>query len=321
MGEKTDFYEILGVARDADHKTIQKAYRGLARQSHPDLNPGDKGAEERFKSISKAWAILSDTAKRKDYDEFGEVSLESGFDADEARRVREEFGARFGYGGQSAGRTTGDDFHFGSIDDLLGRMFSREDGGRPERRFQGADLEASLEIDFLEAVEGGEKRLSLGRPNADGSISNEVVTIRIPPGVDSKGRLRVPGKGAPGIGGGPPGDLWVSLRVHPHPVFERDGRNLTLKLPISVREATLGATVDVPTLDGRAKLTIPAGTDSGTRLRLRTKGVPATRGRSPGDLIVRVEIEVPKKLDDAGKAAVEALGQLEDPEIRKGLFA
>ncbi|MGH0031214.1 MAG: DnaJ C-terminal domain-containing protein [Myxococcota bacterium] len=321
MSEKRDLYEILGVPRDAELDVIRKAYRKLARQNHPDLNPGDAAAEERFKEISRAWEVLEDPEKRRNYDEFGEVSLESGFDPEEARKMREAFGARFGFEGRPETGPAGAEFQFGDLDDLLGRFFEGRRGPSQGIRLRGADLEASLELDFMEAVRGGEKRLSLARPDASGRPVPESVTVRIPPGVNEGGRLRLPGKGAPGVGGGPPGDLHVSLRVRPHPVFRRDGRNLLLDLPLTVREATLGARVEVPTLDGRATLTIPPGTDSGTRLRMRGKGVPAAGGGAPGDLLVRVEIRVPRDPDAETRAALEGLARFEDPEIRKGLFS
>lgn len=319
-----NLYEILGVAKDADRDTIRKAYRKLARQNHPDLNPGDRAAEERFKQISRAWEVLEDDERRRNYDEFGEVSLEAGFDADKARQAREAFGARFGFEGGPGGAYAGsaEDFDFGGIDDLLGNLFGRGAEGRGIR-LRGADLEAQLELDFLEAVRGTEKRLTLGRPTPDGGSSSETVTVRIPPGVDTGGRLRVPGKGAPGVGGGPPGDLHVKLRVRPHPVFRRDGRDLTLDLPVTVSEAVLGAQIEVPTLDGRATLKVPPGTQSGTRLRMRGKGVPSPgrpSGGAGGDLFVRIQIRVPTEVDEAGAAALETLGRFDDPDIRKGLF-
>lgn len=319
MASQENLYDILGVAREADRDTIRKAYRKLARQCHPDLNPDDKAAEERFKDISRAWDVLGDEEKRRDYDEFGEVSLEAGFDADEAREAREAFGARFGSGAQPGGPHS-QEFHFGDLDDLLGGLFGGGAGGR-EVRLRGADLEARLELDFLEAVRGGEKRLTVTRPQPDGTAATETLTVRIPPGVDTGGKLRLAGKGAPGIGGGPPGDLHVRLRVQPHRVFQRDGDDLTLELPISVREAILGTRVDVPTLDGRATLTIPPGTQSGTRLRMRGKGIARPGADAPGDLLARVQIRVPRELDDEAKEALETLRRFEDPEIRKGLFS
>jgi len=321
MAEKKDLYQTLGVARDADRDTIRKAYRKLARQNHPDLNPGDPAAEERFKEISKAWEVLEDDERRRAYDEFGEISLEAGFDPEKAREAREAFGQRFGYAGRpgGAGRGFEQQFEFGDLDDMLGGLFGRSAEGRGIR-LRGQDVEAQLELAFEEAVRGGERRLTLSRPTADGHLAPENVTVRIPPGVDTGGRLRIPGKGAPGVGGGPPGDLFVKLRVRPHPVFRRDGKDLELDLPISVREAVRGARVDVPTLEGRVSLTIPPGTDSGKRLRLRGKGVPDAGGGAGGDLYVRIQIKVPQGLDDAARSALDALEPFEDPGIRKELF-
>jgi DnaJ-class molecular chaperone len=317
--EKRDLYEILGVSRDADRDAIRKAYRKLARQNHPDLNPGDPAAEERFKQISRAWEVLQDDDKRRAYDEFGEISLESGFDPEKARQAREAFGQRFGFEGGPQRGGFSQEFEFGDLDDILGGMFGRSAEGRGIR-MRGQDVEAALELDFDEAVRGGERRLTLTRPTADGGMAPENVTVRIPPGVDTGGRLRIPGKGAPGIGGGPPGDLFVKLRVRPHRVFRRDGKDLELDLPISVREAIQGAKVEVPTLDGRVTLTIPPGTDSGKRLRLRGKGVPDAGGGQAGDLLVRVEIRVPRGLDDDARSALDVLEKFEDPNLRKELF-
>jgi curved DNA-binding protein len=265
--------------------------------------------------------VLEDSARRRNYDEFGAVSLESGFDAEKARHAREAFGSRFGFRGRPGAESSGEEFEFGDIDDLMGRFFAG--GGRGGRgiRLRGADLEAALELDFAEAVRGGERRLTVTRPSADGGAITETITVRIPAGVDTGGRLRIPGKGGPGVGGGPPGDLQVVLRVRPHRVFSREGRNLTFDLPITVGEAIRGAKVEVPTLEGRATLTIPPGTDSGTRLRLRGKGVPDPRGGPPGDLLARIQIRVPRNPDDAAVQALDALERFEDREIRKELFA
>ncbi|NNL85565.1 MAG: J domain-containing protein [Myxococcales bacterium] len=319
MAEAKNLYETLGVARDADRDAIRKAYRKLARQNHPDLNPGDKAAEQRFKEISKAWEVLEDAEKRRNYDEFGEISLEVGFDPEKARQAREAFGARFGFGSSGDPASHAQEFHFGDIDDLLGGFFgNRAEGGG--LRLRGQDLEAALELEFLEAVRGGERRLTIARPTPNGPES-ETLTVKIPPGVSTGERLRLAGKGAPGIGGGPPGDLHVRLRVRPHRFFRREGKDLELDLPVSVREAILGGRVEVPTLDGRATLTIPPGTQSGTRLRMRGKGVPSRRGGGAGDLLARVQIRVPREIDDEAKAALDTLGRFEDPDLRKGLFS
>ncbi len=300
---RKDLYAVLGVTRDADAETIRTAYRKLARQHHPDVNPGDAHAEERFKQVSEAYSVLSDAEKRRNYDEFGDIALESGFDAEAARRARERFGARFGRGPGAS--FASEEFEFGDLDDLLGRAFAgRGRGAAPPFPLRGADLEAALELDFLEAVRGGERQLVLPRPGA----GSETVTVRIPAGVGEGGRIRIPGKGAPGRGGGPPGDLWATIHVRPHPVFRREGRDVSLDLPITVAEAVRGAKVEIPTLTGRATVTIPPGTDGGRRLRLTGKGVPDPSGGAPGDLYVVVRIRVPKGLDEA---ALRSLGELE----------
>lgn len=321
---RQDLYEVLGVARDADPGAIKQAYRKLARRYHPDVNPGDVGAEERFKAISQAYAVLSDEEKRRNYDEFGDVSLEGGFDPEAARRAREAFGARFGGGGGGGGEggfgAGAEGFAFGDLDDLLGNLFSRHggSGAGPAFSMPGPDLRAELELDFLEAARGSEKRLTLTRPTADGGARTETVTVRIPPGVDDGGRIRIAGKGGEGRGGGPAGDLWAHIRVRPHPVFRRRGLDLDLDVPITVREAILGAKVEVPTLDGRVTLTVPAGTDGGTRLRLRGKGV-ARPGGARGDLYAHVRIRVPRNLDDEARAALDALAPFEPDDLREDL--
>ncbi len=316
MADKDDLYEILGSSKDADLGTLKKAYRRLARQNHPDLNPGDAAAEERFKKISLAWEVLGDADRRRDYDEFGEVSLESGFDADQARKAREAFGARFGTSGDAA---SGRDFEFGNVDDLLGQMFGRGADGRGFQR-RGADLETRLDLAFEEAVLGGAKRLTLSRSAPGGGATPENLTVQIPAGTEDGARLRLAGKGGEGVGGGPAGNLYVTLRVRPHRTFRRDGRDLEFTLPISVREAIEGAKVEVPTLDGRVTLTVPPGTDGGTRLRLRGKGVASAGGAQPGDLYARIQIRVPRGLDEAATASLAALEAFEDPAIRKELF-
>jgi DnaJ-class molecular chaperone len=327
-GGKRDLYEILGVPRDADAKAIKKAYRKLARQYHPDVNPGDEAAEERFKGISEAYAVLSDPEKRRNYDEFGEVSLEGGFDADAARRAREAFGARFGTGGRPGGFPGfgGDSFggesfsfDFGNLEDLLGRHFGGHGRGRG-RSMRGDDTQASIELDFLEAARGGEKRLTITRPNPSGAPITETVTVRIPPGVADGGRIRLPQKGSPGLAGGPAGDLWATIRVRPHPVFRREGRNLHLEVPISIREAIRGAKIEIPTLEGRATLTVPPGTDSGRKLRLRGKGIADPGGGPPGDLYVTVQIRVPRDLSEEAKEKVDELAGFDPPDLRKELF-
>ena len=315
---KKDLYAALGVERGADAESIRKAYRQLARRYHPDVNPGDAEAEERFKTISEAYSVLSDAERRKLYDEFGEISLQSGFDPEAARRAREAFGARFGGAGEGGfGFPGGESFAYGNLDDLLGQLFERRGwSGGPTRR-RGADLEAELELDLLDAARGGEQRLAIGRPTADGGVRRESVTVRIPPGVADGGQIRLRGKGGEGLGGGPPGDLVARIRIRPHPLFRREGRDLYVDLPVTVREAILGARVEVPTLSGTAVVSVPAGTDSGTRLRLRGKGFPNPSGGSAGDLYAVVQIRVPRRLDEEASKRVRAMPELDPPDLQR----
>ncbi len=305
-------YEVLGVSREASAQDIKQAYRKLARETHPDLNPGDAVAEARFKAISVANDMLSDEKKRAEYDEFGEISTEAGFDADRARAERDHFSSRFGSPNRA---DSGEGFAFGGLEDLF-RQFQGQ-SGRSAMRMRGADLESSMTLDFMEAVQGTEKRLSITRPRADGDSMTESVTVRFPPGVIDGGRLRVPGKGGLGLGGGPAGDLWIVARVEPHPLFRREGRNLEFDLPITLVEAVRGAKVEIPTLDGEATLTIPPGTNSHTRLRLRGQGVPGAKGGKPGDLLVRIQIQVPKEVSDE---VLEVLEECSQDDPRKDLF-
>jgi len=320
MAARRNLYEVLGVPKDADRETIRKAYRKLAREYHPDVNPDDAAAEGRFKEISEAWSVLSDDEKRRNYDEFGDVSLESGFDADKARQAREAFGQRFGGGAgpdpfAQGFRRGGGEFEFGDLDDLLGRAFGGGARGGA-RAMRGPDLETELELDFLDAARGGEHRITLPLPDG----GSETVTVRIPAGVADGGRIRLAGKGAPGRGGGARGDLFATIRVRPHPVFRREGRDLILDVPVTVSEAVEGAQVEVPTLSGRATVTIPPGTDGGRKLRLRGKGIPDPSGKAPGDLYVVVRLRVPRDLDDAGREALETLRRYEPADPREELF-
>jgi DnaJ-class molecular chaperone len=317
-----DLYAILGVARDVDADALRASYRKLARKYHPDVNPGDKSAEEQFKEISRAYDVLSDPEKRRNYDEFGEVSLEAGFDAKRAREAKERFEARFGRGGGAGFEPPGgESFHFDDLDDLLGRFYGGR-GGERSFRMRGADATAGLELDFLDALRGGTHSLTLQREGPDGQLRSENLTVRIRPGVRDGGRIRIPGRGGAGIGGGPAGDLWVRLHVRPHPVFSREGDDLHMRVPISVREAVLGAKIEVPLPEGRATVSVPAGTDSGRKLRLRGKGAPDPESGTPGDLYVTVEIRVPRGLDEAERKRLDELlaSHDEGEALRKGLF-
>jgi DnaJ-class molecular chaperone len=277
--EERDLYADLGVARGASTDEIRKAYRKLARKHHPDVNPNDAKAEERFKEISFAYDVLSDEEKRKRYDEFGAASLAPGFDADHARDYR-----RWADGARRS--PSSEEFSADvDIEDLLSGFFGGERG--PGRARQGADLEAEIEVDFLDAVKGNE--ISIDR---EGSR----LRVRIPPGSDTGTRVRLVRQGRPGLRGGPPGDLYLRLRVRPHPFFVRAGDDLELDLPVTIPEAVLGAKVEVPTLDGSVTMTVPPRSKNGRMLRVRGKGVPRRSGGS-GDLRVRLVVQLPESED------------------------
>jgi DnaJ-class molecular chaperone len=323
--KRSDPYQVLGVTKEVDADAVRRAYRKLARQFHPDVNPGDEAAEARFKEISEAYSVLSDEDKRRNYDEFGEISREGSFDAEAARRAREAFGAEFGTDGGAAGAFgggfEGQTFEFGDLDDLLGRVF--RGGGGARRRpvsLRGEDVHANVELDFLEAARGGEHRFNIALAGRSGP-QTETVAVRIPAGVGTGGRIRIAGKGAPGIGGGPPGDLWARIQIRPHPFFRREGRALFVDVPITVGEAVRGARIEVPTLDGRATVTVPAGTDGGQKLRLRGKGIPNPAGGPAGDQYVVVQIKVPRNLDEPALEMLDALSEFDPPELRAELLS
>jgi DnaJ-class molecular chaperone len=303
-----DPYAQLGVKRNADADAIKKAYRALAQKYHPDRNESDPAAEERFKEISAANAVLSDEKRRKDYDDFGEVALDPNFDGDKARQAGHGFGGGGGFRQQAGGAGYQDMGGFGSLfEDLF-----RGGGQAQPRQQRGADLETEIVLDFVDAVRGCERRITL-----DGGGTSQNLTVRIPPGVDEGAKIRLAGKGRPGHAGGPPGDLFARVKIRPHAFFKRNDKNLSLEVPISFLEALKGATIEVPTITGKVNLRIPPGTDSGARLRLRGKGVPGRAGAQDGDLHVSIQIRVPKDLDDDAIESVEkALKEVveEDPK-------
>jgi molecular chaperone DnaJ len=369
-----DFYKVLGVSDTATAKDITKAYRKLARENHPDANPGNTAAENRFKEASAAYDVVGDEAKRKEYDEVRKMGPMG------------PFGGGFTSPGGAGGGPGGFNFNVGAdgLGDLLGGMFNRGGRGRgasaaggPQR---GEDLEASLTLEFVDAIQGITTTLYLtsdaqcstcngsgakpgthpktcsqcgGRGVVDdnqgffsfsspcrncqgrGVIIEQPcptcrgtgvekrareVKVRLPAGVADGQRIRLKGRGGPGRNGGPAGDLLVECHVVPHAVFGRDGNNLTVRVPVTFAEAALGADVDVPTLTGqRVTLRIKHGTQSGTRHRVKGKGIETPK--HTGDLIVTVEVEVPKSLDAEQRAAVEALAAATTSSPRAHLFA
>ncbi|MDH3686453.1 MAG: DnaJ domain-containing protein, partial [Myxococcales bacterium] len=271
-----DLYRDLEVSRDIEQDDLRTAYRKLARRFHPDVNAGDDAAEERFKQISYAYDVLSDPEKRKLYDEFGMAGLADGFDPD---RARGGFGwnpdARHGPGFE---RFSVD----GDLEDLFSGFFGGQRRNAPRR---GSDVESPLDVTFLDAVRGAEVRLQLP--------GDELLRVRIPPGARDGTRVRVAGKGGPGTGSAPRGDLYLRLKVGSHPIFSRDGDDLRMDLPVTVPEAVLGARIEVPTPGGAATMTIPARSKNGQTLRLRGKGA-SRRGGGHGDLYVRLSVELPE---------------------------
>jgi len=389
VGTQKDYYGLLGVDRGAKPEAIRKAYRHLARKFHPDVNPGNKAAEEKFKQISEAYEILSDEKKRQIYDQYGFYSdhLPPGGYAAGAQpgpsAGPEAAGPGFDFSGfdfsgfgqenheADEGRGFGSSFR-----DLFSQMFSRSGGRDAEPRQgpeRGSDIEHHMHLGFWDAIRGTQVRITVARqeacPRCHGTGSTggpavqctacggtgkverqmgsmrfsgpcpdcqgtgrrqqrcpqcggsgavrkpETFEVRIPAGADNGSRVRVPGKGNAGLDGGPPGDLYIVTEVEPHPVFERKGDNIYVKLPVTFTEAALGAKVEVPTLDGPSTIKIPPGTQSGQKLRLRGKGAPSLRGEARGDEFVEVQVVVPRVADERSKELLRELARLntEDP--------
>jgi molecular chaperone DnaJ len=389
---KKDYYETLSIPRAADPDEIRKAYRKLARKYHPDLNPGDKAAEERFKRVQEAYDILSDENKKKIYDQYGFYSDNippngggsrqdapggpnfEGFDF--AEYLRQQQPRQPGGGGatyEDAERSGS-----GSFRDIFGQFF----GGRgkqapqPER---GADLEYGLNVDFWQSIRGTQVRLNISRqetcetchgsgaagnnvavcPECDGTgtvtqmagamkfnltcnrcggsgrLKNacptcrgegrlsrpDTVEVRIPQGVASGSRLRVAGKGNAGTAGGPAGDLYITIRVEEHPFFKRDGDNINIQVPLTVSEAGLGAKIEVPTIDGRALLKIPQGTQNGQKFRLREKGVFNGKKSTRGDEIVEVFLQAPDVGDERTRELLRELAQVQTEDVRSDIWS
>ena len=300
-----DYYKVLGVAKAADAKTIKSAYRTLAKELHPDRNPDDKAAEERFKDVSQAYNVLSDKKRRDLYDRFGEPGLREGFDPS----PYDGFGQRHGGDGVNfndffSQRGGGQGFDF-NLEDLLGGR-----SGRAPRK--GRDLESEIRVGFVEAVHGCEKELSL---RIEGVL--KTFKARIPAGIGEGDRVRLRGKGGAGRAGDAPGDLLLTVRVDEHTWFGREGANLLLHLPITPAEAHRGAKVKVPTPSGNVQLKIPEGAQGGQRMRLKGKGIERKNKR--GDLIVELQIRIPTGDSEELKAALDTIEGAFDDEVRKDL--
>jgi curved DNA-binding protein len=319
-----DYYDVLGLSRDAGPDEIQQAYRQLARKNHPDVNK-DPGAEERFKEINEAYSALSDPNTRKKYDRFGEDFRHVPDDWEE--RVGAGVGGRGRAGGDRRGPWTTGESDFGGfggggfggaggayggvdIEDLLGGMF----GGRGRGRagpVAGADQEAELPLTVEEAYRGGRREITLNGPDGP-----RTYTVNIPPGVTDGKRIRLAGEGGRGMGDGPPGDLYLVVRLLPHPLFRVRGKDILVDLRLAPWEAALGATVPVATPGGESKVTVPAGTSTGRRLRLRGEGMPARSGQ-PGDVIAEVKIMVPPRLTDRERELFSQLAEVSSFDPRR----
>jgi len=344
MAKEKDLYAILGLAKGASADEIRKAYRKLARKYHPDHNPGDKQAEDRFKDLSLANDVLSDEKKRALYDEFGMPGLQPGFDPGQAREYQRwansgqgfsfarggEAGEPFDFGFETprGGRrraTRGDERGFA---DILNEMF----GGaaeQPQHR-GGQDIEYPIEVDLLDALRGTTTAVTIRRPtpcptckgtgrvgkractNCGGSgvvETREKLNVKIPAGVAEGSRVRVSGKGGAGQDGGKAGDLYFVVHVRPHPRIEREGKDLIMDVPVTVGETLRGATITVPTLRGNVNLKVAPGSQSGQRLRLRGRGAPDPKGGEAGDLYVRLVVYVPQ--DIKTESLADALDAIE----------
>jgi DnaJ-class molecular chaperone len=341
MAVKTkDYYEVLGVSRTASADEIKTAYRKLARKFHPDLNPGDKNAEERFKELQEAYDTLSDPENRKLFDKYGE----------NWRAVKAGGGAPPpGWeGAQAAGRSQEGGFDFSGFDfgnaggragfDIFEEMFGRAGGARGRRRERGEDVEAELEVTLEEAHRGGRRTLQMqvaeSCPTCKGTgtvqdktcetcrgagqvLKPKTIEVNIPAGVRDGSTVRLAGQGGAGMNGTQPGDLYLHIRLRPHPVFTVRGDDVEIELPIAPWEAVLGTKVDVATIDGKVELTVPAGAQSGQRLRLRGQGLNKRKG-GRGDEYVRLKIVVPKQINDEERRLYEELRKVSHFNPRQG---
>jgi DnaJ-class molecular chaperone len=320
-----DLYTTLGIEKTADAAEVKRAYRKLTQQFHPDKNPGDKKAEDRFKEVSSAYEVLSDPDKRKNYDEFGDISLTQGFDADRARAYSQATrgGGRRRGGAPGGGGMPFDESFFSNVgdargtqfDDLLSQLFGGgrvvdpfAAGGRGRRPVsqRGHDIEGEITIDFADMLRGSVVPLRI-ESQAGGA---RTLDVKVPAGIADGGKLRLRGQGG---GGDPPGDILLTVKVAPHPRLKRDGANLQLILPVTALEAYRGGPIDVPTPGGKAiTLKLKPGSQNGQTLRLKGKGI-APAGQEPGDLLVTLDVRLPAAGDDRLLAELERLQSAEDP--------
>ncbi len=371
MSAKRDYYEVLGIEKNTSEADIKKAYRKLAKQYHPDMNPGDKASEAKFKEVSEAYEVLSDPQKKANYDQFGHAANDPN-----------------GFGGFQGGFN---DFDLGGIGDIFETFFGgggSQRSGRNRRGPQkGSDLKYSMEISFDEAAFGVEREINISRmencPTCDGTGAkpgtspstckhcggtgqlqfkqntpfgqfvnvktcdvchgegkiitdpctscggkakikkNVKIKINVPAGIDDGQTISLRNEGEPGIKGGPSGDLYIQIRIRQHKLFQRQANDVYCDIPITFVQAALGSELEVPTLDGKVKYTIPEGTQTGSVFRLKGKGIPYLRGNGRGDQYVKVVVEVPKKLNEKQRTLLKEFSELSGDEVheqRKGFF-
>ena len=370
MADKRDYYEVLGVDKSASDADIKKAYRKLAKQYHPDVNPGDTAAEAKFKEASEAYEILSDPQKKAKYDQFGHAGFDpSGFG---------NYGGGFG------------DIDFGGFGDIFETIFGGTGTGRGRSKRgpqKGADLKYTMELSFEEAAFGIERQININKTqlcstcggsgskpgtspvtckhcNGTGQIqykqstpfgqfvnmktcdvchgegkiitdpcsscagkgrvrNSTKINVNVPAGIDDGQTISLRGEGEPGVKGGPAGDLYIEIRVKQHPLFQRQGNNVICDIPVTFVQAALGAELEVPTIDGKVKYTMPEGTQTGSVFRLKGKGIPFLRGNGRGDHYVKVTVEVPKKLNEKQKEILREFAELSGDDVheqRKSFF-
>lgn len=297
---KRDYYSVLGVSKGASEKDIKKAYKRLAMKYHPDKNPGDTAAEASFKEVKEAYEVLTDTSKRRQYDQFGHAAFEGG-----------GFGGHGGHGGGGFDDIFGDAFRqrgggfggggfggggFGGFEDI----FSQARGGRGRPRAEkGQDQEYTLTVDFVDAIQGAEKVVELPING-----ENKKINVKVPAGIKDGEKIRFSGKGRPGINGGPAGDLLLTIATRSHAFLERDGNDLICLTKVSMVTAALGGEAEVNVLDSRFKLKIPAGTQSGRKFKMTGRGVTSRKGET-GDLLVKIQVETPTNLNDKQRDLLE----------------
>jgi len=308
---KRDYYEVLGVNRDVSTEQLKRSFKKLARKYHPDVNPGNKSAEDRFKEISEAYAVLSDVEKRRKYDTMGHSAF-SGGNPWEGGMNMEDILKDIGIG------------------DIFGSFFGGQRGRTSNRssawgspvNTKGVDVNYSMEIGFDDALRGLETVVTVPKNIIDNGVlrrATERIKVKIPAGVSSGSRIRLTGKGEPSQTGGKNGDLYILTKVSTHPYIERKGDNLYINLPLTLGELSLGARVQVETFEGITKVTIPPGTQNGQRLRLNGKGAPQMKGTGKGDLFVIVNLKLPERIDEKSKDLIREFERLNPIDPREGM--